>query len=138
MKSQSKLRAALTLRGQAQPHLSGASGRPGCSGGCGGLVDRVQNSARAVQKFFARRQEAHPSRRAGKEGRPDLRFERLDLAAHRRLRDVQPFRGATYVSFFCDGNEVADLREAHRGSIPKRYWIGEGCLCMVLAWVSKS
>jgi hypothetical protein len=51
---------------------------------------------------------------------------------------VQLFRGAAHVSFFCNGNEVADLREAHEGSIPKRYWIGEPCLCMVPVWVSKS
>jgi hypothetical protein len=62
----------------------------------------------------------------------------LDLAADRRLRDVQLFRRAAHVSFFCNGDEVADLREAHRSSIPKRYWIGELCLCMLLAWVSKS
>jgi hypothetical protein len=51
---------------------------------------------------------------------------------------VQFFRGAAHVSRFGNGDEVADLGEAHWGSIPKRYWIGERCLCMVPGWVSKS
>ena len=91
-----------------------------------------------MQERFSGRQEAHATWGAGEEWRADLCFERLDLAAHRRLRDVQLFRRAAHVSFFGNGNEVADLREAHGDSIPKRYWIGEPCLCMVLAWVSKS
>jgi hypothetical protein len=50
---------------------------------------------------------------------------------------VQLFRGAAHVSFLGNGNEVADLGEAHAGSIPKRYWIGERRFCMLLGWVSK-
>jgi hypothetical protein len=91
-----------------------------------------------MQERFSGRQEAHATRGTDEEWRADLCFERLDLAAHRGLRDVQFFRGAAHVSCFGNGNEVADLGKAHGCSIPKRYWIGEPCLCMVLAWVSKS
>jgi len=110
--------------------------RRSCCGG--GLVEGVQDATRALQESFSGRQKAHATGGAREERRANLCFERLDLAADRGLRDVQFFRGAAHVSFFCNGNEVADLREAHGGSIPKRYWIGERCLCMVLAWVSKS
>jgi hypothetical protein len=118
--------------------LSSSRRTPRRSCRVGGFVHRVQDSARAIQKGFTRRQEAHATRRAHEQRRADFRFERLDLAAQRGLRDVQPFRGSAHVSFFSDGHEIADLREAHRGTIPKRYWIGEPGLCMVLAWASKS
>jgi methionyl aminopeptidase len=46
---------------------------------------------------------------------------------------VQPFRRTPNVAFFGNGNEIADLREAHPGSIPKRYWICEHRECKVPA-----
>ena len=84
-----------------------------------------------MQERFSGRQEAHATGRTDEERRADLCFERLDLTAQWGLRDVQLFRGAAHVSFFGNGHEVADLGEAHWGSIPKRYWIGERCLCML-------
>lgn len=91
-----------------------------------------------MQERFSGREEAHATGGSDEERRADLCFERLDLTAHGRLRDVQFFRGPAHVSFFGNGNEVADLGEAHGASIPKRYWIGERCLCMLPGWVSKS
>jgi hypothetical protein len=91
-----------------------------------------------MEERLSGRQKAHAAGGSGEERRADLGFERLDLAAHRGLRNVQLFRSASYISFFGNGNEVADLGEAHAGSIPKRYWIGERCVCMLPAWVSKS
>jgi hypothetical protein len=91
-----------------------------------------------MQEGFSRRQKAHAARGTDEERRANFCFERLDLPAQRGLRDVQLFRGATHVSFFGNGYEVANLGEAHPLSIPKRYWIGERCLCMVLEWASKS
>ena len=65
----------------------------------------------------ARREELHPARRSREERRPDLVLERTDLTAHRRLRDTQAAGSSTDVAFLGDGDEVADLSEAHPASI---------------------
>ena len=70
-----------------------------------------------------------------------------DLAAERRLRDVEPLRGAADVALLGDGDEIADLGEAHRDTvsrpalpaaeaIPKRYWTPAPAAAHVAAWVS--
>ena len=50
----------------------------------------------------------------------ELVLEAADLAAQRRLRDPDGARGATDVSLLGDGDEVADLGEAHRLSLADR------------------
>jgi hypothetical protein len=99
-----------------------------------------------LEEAVSRRQKCHPARCAGEKGGAKLVFERADLAAERRLRDVKALGGATDVSFLRDGNEVADLREAHgrsmsctlgggksaaRSKLPlrrsKRYWTSPTC-----------
>jgi methionyl aminopeptidase len=77
-----------------------------------------------IEEDLAARQEAHAPPRSREERGAELVFERADLAAERRLRDVQPRRGAADVLLFCDGDEVADLGEAHALQLnrSKRYW----------------
>lgn len=70
-----------------------------------------------VKEPPARREERHPARRPGEKGGPELLLERADLATERRLRDVEALRGASDVPFLGDGDEVADLREAHGRSM---------------------
>ena len=65
------------------------------------------------EEHAAGRQQRHASRRALEQRRPDLVLERADLATHRRLRDVQALRGTADVPFLGNGDEVADLGEAH-------------------------
>jgi hypothetical protein len=64
------------------------------------------------------RQQRHSARGAPEERRSDLLLERADLPAQRRLRHVEVLRGSTDVAFLGDGNEVADLREAHVPRMP--------------------
>lgn len=82
-----------------------------------------------TEERFAGWQEGHPARSPHEERCPELVLERADLAAHRRLRDAQALGGATYVPFFGDGDEVADLSETHGPSVPRRAdggkaWLG--------------
>ncbi|MCY1241781.1 hypothetical protein D9M72_547020 [compost metagenome] len=46
---------------------------------------------------------------------PDLElfFERLDLDAQRRLRNVQALRGAREVELLGDGDEIAEMAQFH-------------------------
>ncbi len=66
-----------------------------------------------LEERFARREERHPARRACEERRADLVLERADLPADGRLRDVEALRGTPDVAFLGNGDEVADLGEAH-------------------------
>ncbi len=66
-----------------------------------------------TEKGFPRREELHPARRPDEQRSADLVFERPDLTADGRLRDVEALGGAAHVAFFGDGDEVADLSEAH-------------------------
>ena len=70
-----------------------------------------------VEETLAGRQQRHPARRTGKEGGPELVLERADLSTERRLREVEALRRAADVPFLGDGDEVADLREAHARSM---------------------
>jgi hypothetical protein len=80
-------------------------------------VDGGEDGASVVEEALARGEQRHPARRPGEERGPELLFERADLTAERRLRDVQALRGAADVPFLRDGNEVTDLREAHGRSM---------------------
>jgi len=87
------------------------------SSGADRAVDRGEDGASVVEKPFARWEQRHPARRPREERGAELVLERADLAAERRLRDVEALCGATDVPFLGDGNEVADLREAHPPSM---------------------
>lgn len=70
-----------------------------------------------VEETFPGREQRHSARRASEQGGSKLVFERADLSTERRLRDAKALGGATDVTFLGDGNEVADLREAHGRSM---------------------
>ena len=66
-----------------------------------------------VEEAFSGWQQRHPSRSASEERRSELVLERPDLTANRWLGDVEALCRASDVSCFRDGDEVADLNEAH-------------------------
>ena len=80
-------------------------------------VDGREDGAGVVEETLARREKRHPAGRPGEEGGPELVLQRADLSAERRLRDAEALRGTTDVPFLRNGNEVADLREAHGRSM---------------------
>ena len=95
---------------------------------------RGQDAPRVASNVAARGSRRTPRGVRSKSGAPSSSSSARDLAAERRLRDVQPARRARHVPLLGDGDEVAELREAHRRSqrstgrargagIPKRYWI---------------
>jgi methionyl aminopeptidase len=99
------------------------------------LVHGREDGARVLEETLARWEQRHPARRPGEERGAELVFQRADLPAERRLRDVQALRRAADVSFLRDGNEIADLSETHGRSMgpaargckrsrSKRYWTG--------------
>jgi hypothetical protein len=80
-------------------------------------VDRREDVARVVEEALPRGKQRHPARGPRKQRCPELVLERADLAADRRLRHVQALRSAAHVAFFRNGDEVADLDEAHATSL---------------------
>ena len=66
-----------------------------------------------LEEDAAAREEAHAARRAREERRAELVLERADLPAERRLAHVEALGGAPDVAFLGDGDEVADLLQAH-------------------------
>src|SRR5438067_1298728 len=75
--------------------------------------DVGQDRAGARQQCRARRQQPYAARQPLEQRDPQLVLERADLAAQRRLRDVQPGGRASYVALLGNGDEVLELREAH-------------------------
>ena len=51
----------------------------------------------------------------------DIFFDPLDRLTQRRLRHVEPFRGAAKIQLFGDGNELAHLSEINHNMILKIY-----------------
>ena len=83
------------------------------SHGTPGIVYPVEDCACVLEEDFTFRREAHAARRSHEQSYTELVLEILDLAADRRLGDVQSLRGPTHVTHLGNGNEVFDLREAH-------------------------
>ena len=77
-----------------------------------------------IEEDAAARKERHPSRRSLEKGRAELVFERADRSTERRLAHVKAHRGAPDVTFFGDGDEIADLLEAHRVIVRDQNGIG--------------
>lgn len=73
----------------------------------------------------AAREEHHSAWCSLKERSAELVLERADRSTERRLAHVEPRRGAPDVRLLGDGDEIADLFEAHDHDCTrsKRYWI---------------
>jgi hypothetical protein len=56
--------------------------------------------------------------KSGVERRSDLVLERTDVPADGRLGHVEPLRRTAHVTFLGHRDEVANLRQAHRNSVP--------------------
>ena len=86
------------------------------------FADVFQQAMRALQQRLARQGELDPMRRAAQQSAADQLLQRTDLAAQRRLRHVQPVRGAGEVELFGDGDEGAQVAQLDR--VP-RLWEGQ-------------
>ena len=64
------------------------------------------------------RKQGHSARSAFEELRSELVFERTNLPAQRGLSEVEALGCSPHVALLGDGDEVADLREAHRSIVP--------------------
>ena len=77
--------------------------------GARGREDRVGS----VEQHLARRQQLDAARRAPQQGRPDVGLEAADELGQRRLRHVQPGRGAAEVQLLSHGDERVQLADLH-------------------------
>jgi len=87
-------------------------------------VDRREDAPRVLEKDSAPREERHAACMPLEERRAELVFERADRSTERRLAHVEAQRGAAHVPFFGDGDEIADLLEAHARIVRDRNGIG--------------
>ena len=97
-----------------RPHRRHPVGQLAADGLRGGdrLVEVGQQPARAIQQRVAGDGQLHPVRRAAQQLAAQEPLDRADLAAQRRLREVQPRRSAAEVELLGDGDEgpqVPDL-----------------------------
>lgn len=127
-------RSAPLATGARELAGGGAGARRGPSSrsliGSGGLVaverqlphvrNGLQDVARAGQQAKTGRQKLHAARGAPKQRNTQLLLEAADLAAKRRLRDVEAACGTPDVAFFGDCHEIVQLVQAHPASIPRR------------------
>ena len=65
------------------------------------------------EEHLSRGSQLHPPAGAQEQQRAELAFERLDLLAERRLRDVETLRRAREVQFLREGREVAQVAQIH-------------------------
>lgn len=87
-------------------------------------VHRFEDASRVIEEDAPARQERHASRSSLEERRAELVLERADRSTERRLAHVEAQRGAAHVPFFGDGDEIADLLEAHARIVRDRNGIG--------------
>jgi lipase chaperone LimK len=85
----------------------------------GPTVGLLEDALRLRVEHAARVGQLQRPRAAFEQRQPDLFLDRLQLAAQRRLRHVQPLRRPRDVHFFRDGDEVAELAQFH--FMPQRY-----------------
>lgn len=81
--------------------------------GAAGGVDLGEDRPGVSEEARAGGREADAARGPLEQARAELVLELADLAADRRLGDVEPPSRATDVLLLGDGHEVGDLREAH-------------------------
>src|SRR5262249_50689524 len=89
-------------------------------------VDLGEDAPRVREERLSCREDADAARGPLEERGAHLLLEAPDLAAQRGLRDVEPPRGAADVALLGDGDEIADLGEAHRDTISRPYQNGIG------------
>ncbi len=96
-----------------------------------------------IEEHAPLREQVHSPGGTSEELRSDFVLERPDLPTQRRLSHVKPLRRAPDIVFLGDGDEVANLREAHARNatsrlVPsqvawdprsKRYWTFAARLC---------
>ena len=83
------------------------------------VVNRVKDAPCVREEDLTRRKQAHAARRAREQRAAQLILEALDVAAQRRLRNVQTARRATHVALLGDSNKVANLDKTHASpSVP--------------------
>jgi hypothetical protein len=68
-----------------------------------------------LQERLARGQQTHAAGGALEQGSTELLLEREDVAAERRLGEVEPARGTPHVTLLGHGYEGLDVRQAHGG-----------------------
>ncbi len=71
------------------------------------LLDLLQDRPRMLQKYLTFRQQTHAARGPGEERRAKLILQAAELAAQRRLGDVEPSGRSSHVPFLGHGDEVA-------------------------------
>ncbi len=84
------------------------------------LVHAKQNGPRFVQENLAGLGQGERLGRAAEKFHTELGFEIANLAAQRRLRDMEPGRGARDVLFLGHDDKIAKMSQFHGASIPKR------------------
>jgi hypothetical protein len=72
-----------------------------------------KDAACVLEEELARGEQAHATRRSLEEPSAQLVLEREDVAAERRLGQVEPARGAPHMALFCHRDEGLKMREAH-------------------------
>lgn len=85
----------------------------GVADGSTGVLDGSQDVPGVGKQGLTAGQKAHAAWDALEERGAEFVLEGADLARERRLADVQALRGAPDVLFFCDGDEIAQLIQAH-------------------------
>jgi hypothetical protein len=95
-------------RGNADPDRSGFSFLGVARGFCGvsGLHHQLSG---LIKEDVPCSGQLHPALVAQKERNTQVSFQLLDLAAQRRLCDVQLLRGLTEVEVFRDGQKIANV-----------------------------
>ena len=73
------------------------------------LLDALDHATRLLEQQRTGWCELHAAGRAHQQLDAERRLERLDALAQRRLRDVQPRRGAAEMQLLGDGHEVAQV-----------------------------
>lgn len=68
-----------------------------------------------LQERLARGQQAHAAGGPLEERRAEFFLEREDVAAERRLGEVEPQRGTPHVTLLGHSYEGLDVRQAHGG-----------------------
>jgi hypothetical protein len=74
-----------------------------------------EDAACVLKEGLSRGQQAHASGGSLEEPGAQLVLERENVAAERRLREVEPARGAAHVALFGHRDERLEVREAHSG-----------------------
>jgi hypothetical protein len=78
-----------------------------------------------TEEGLSRGKKRHPTWRPDEQWSSDLVLESTDLPADRWLGDAEPNGRATHISLLGDGDEVANLSEAHPPIVAYRSRVGK-------------